>query len=89
FNIKESRFKFAMVLWAIGTLAYSIVFVSSGTVLPIIGWFGIVVSILVGVGNGMQLAKKPSSKTLLAIGGLSAILFELVLGGWLIVYSLI
>lgn len=89
FKIKESRFKFAMVLWAIGTFAYSIVFVIYGVVPIIIGSFGIVVSILIGISNGLELVKKPSSQVLLAIGGLSAIIFEVVLGGWLIYFSLI
>ncbi|MHA1965435.1 MAG: DUF4386 domain-containing protein [Candidatus Thorarchaeota archaeon] len=88
FKTKEYRFKFAMVLWAIGTLAYSIVFVTFGVVPLIIGWFGIVVGILIGIPNGLELAKR-EFKVLLAIGGLSAIVFELVLGGWLIFYSII
>jgi hypothetical protein len=89
FKTKESRFKFAMLLWSIGTLAYSIVFIIYGVVPPIIGWLGIVVSILMGIGIGIQLAKRPYPKVLSAIGGLSAIIFELILGGWLIYFSII
>ncbi|MCK5265817.1 MAG: hypothetical protein KAR03_09440, partial [Candidatus Thorarchaeota archaeon] len=84
-----SRFKFAMILWSIGTFAYSIVFVVYGVAPLVIGSFGIVVSILVGLGNGLELVQQPKTKVLLAIGGLSAIIFELILGGWLIFTSII
>jgi hypothetical protein len=98
FRTKDSRFKFAMICWSIGTLAYSVVFVTYGVVPQIIGWLGIVASILVGFGNGVQLVVwiregdvvlvKPNFKVL-AIGGLLAILFEVILGGWLLFYSII
>jgi hypothetical protein len=87
-----------MICWSIGTLAYSIVFVAYGVVPQIIGGLGIVASILVGLGNATQLMVwkregdvvlvKPRYKVL-AIGGLSAIVFEAVLGGWLLFYSII
>jgi hypothetical protein len=86
FKIKDSRFKFAMILWAIGTLAFSIVLVTSGVVPAIIGWIGIVAGILVGVYNGLKLTKH-SSKVLSIFGALFAILFEIILGGWLLFYS--
>jgi hypothetical protein len=98
FRTKDSRFKFAMICWSIGTLAYSIVFVAYGVVPQFIGWLGIVASILVGFGNGIQLVvwiregdvvlARPNFKVL-AIGGLLAILFEVILGGWLLFYSII
>ncbi len=87
---KDSRFKFAMILWAIGTLAYSIVLVTDG-VNPIIGWLGIVASILIGFGNGTKLVK-PKVKifeVLSTIGGMLAIVFEVIIGVWLIIYSFI
>ncbi|MHA2116861.1 MAG: DUF4386 domain-containing protein [Candidatus Thorarchaeota archaeon] len=87
FKTKESRFKLAMVFWAVGTFAYSVMFVTFGIAPLLLGWFGIVVSILVGFGNGMHLVK-PKFNVLLAIGGLSAILFELIIGGWLVFQSL-
>jgi len=83
FKTKDRRFKFAMILWSIGTLAYSIVIVISEVLPAIIGWLGIVVSILVGFSTGMKLAK-PMAKDLTAIGGLTAILFEVIIGGWLL-----
>ena len=80
---KNSRFTFAQILFSIGTLAYSILFVTYGVVPPIIGWFGIVASILYGLGSGIILVKPNQSPGLLA-GGLLVLLFELVLGGWLL-----
>ncbi len=88
----SSRFTFGMVLWAIGTLAYSILFVIYGVVPPIIGWLGIVASIFVGFYNGIKLVK-PNIKgvliTFLSIGALLAILFELIIGGWLLFFGII
>jgi len=88
FKTKDSRFKFAMICWSIGTLAFSIVLVTSGVVPQIIGWLGIVASILVGCSTGIKLVKL-NFKDFTAIGGLSAILFEIIIGGWLLLYSII
>jgi hypothetical protein len=70
-------------LFSIGTLAYSILFVTYEVVPAIIGWFGIVACIPYGLGNGIILVK-PNFKVLLYIGGLLILLFEIVLGGWLL-----
>ncbi|NVM37352.1 MAG: DUF4386 domain-containing protein [Candidatus Lokiarchaeota archaeon] len=83
---KDSVFTFAQILFSIGTLAYSILFVTYGVVPAIIGWFGIVASILYGFGNGI-FRIKPNFKVLWNIGGLLILLFELVLGGWLLFFS--
>ena len=80
---KNSSFSFAQILFSIGTLAYSILFVTYGVVPAIIGWFGIVASILYGFGNGINRVK-PNFKVLWNIGGLLIWLFEIVLGGWLL-----
>ena len=83
---KDSTFTFAQILFSIGTLAYSILFVTYGVVPAIIGWFGIVASILYGFGNGI-FRIKPKFKALWNIGGLLILLFEVVLGGWLLFFS--
>ena len=83
FKTKDYRFKFAMSCWSIGTLAFSIVLVTSGVVPTIIGWLGIVASILVGFWNGIKIVKL-NVKDFSAIGSLSAILFEIIIGGWLL-----
>lgn len=88
FKTKDTRFKFAMICWSIGTLAYSIVLVTSEVVPAIIGWIGIVASILVGFSTAMKLVK-PNLKDFTMIGGLTAILFEVIIGGWLLLSPLI
>lgn len=88
FNRKDTRFKIAMVCWSIGTFAFSVILVISGGVPEVIGWLGIVASILVGFSTGIKLAK-PNSKDFTAIGGLTAILFEIIIGGWLLLSSII
>jgi hypothetical protein len=85
---KSSSFSFAQILFSIGTLAYSVLFVTYEVVPPIFGWFGIVASILYGFGNGIILVK-PSFKVLAYLGGLLIFLFEIVLGGWLLISLLI
>ena len=84
---KNSRFTFSQILFSIGTLAYSILFVTYGVVPQIIGWLGIVASILYGFGHGIRLVK-PNFKALWQFGGLLVLLFEILLGGWLLIYSL-
>jgi hypothetical protein len=85
-NKKTSRFSFAQLLFSIGTYSYSTLFVIYGVVPIIIGWFGIVASILYGLGNVIYRIKS-GLKVLWSIGGLSILLFELVLGGWLLFFS--
>ncbi len=83
---KHSNFTFAQMLFSIGTLAYSILFVTYGAVPVIIGWFGIVASVLYGFGNGISIVK-PDLKDLWNLAGLLILLFEIVLGGWLLFFS--
>ena len=85
---KNSTFSFAQILFSIGTLAYSIVFALYGVIPEIIGWFGIAASSIYGLGNGINLAK-PNSKALWNLGGLLIWIFELILGGWLLLSSFI
>jgi hypothetical protein len=87
---KEFRFLFAQLFFSIGTISYSILFVTYAyEVVPaFIGWFGIVASILYGFGNGIFLIK-PNFKAIWGLGGLLILLFEIVLGGWLLYYSFI
>ncbi len=87
FKTKDIRFKFAMICWSIGTLAFSIVLVTYEVVPTIIGWLGIIASFLVGIGTLIKLVK-PNSKDFTTVGGLSAILFEVIIGGWLLLSPL-
>jgi hypothetical protein len=87
FKGKDTRFKYAMICWSIGTFAFSIALVNSEFVPVFIGWLGIIASILVGLGTAIKLVK-PKIKLAL-IGALFAIVFEIIIGGWLIYYSII
>lgn len=80
---KNSVFTFVQILFSIGTLSYSILFVTSGVVPELIGWFGIVASFIYGFGSGIKLAKN-NIKAVWSLGGLLILIFELVLGIWLI-----
>lgn len=87
---KNSVFAFAQILFSIGTLSYSILFATSEAVrVPaIIGWFGIVASILYGFGNGIILVKPNKAMKIFRVG-LLILIFEVVLGGWLLFSPLI
>ena len=80
---KNSRLAFAQIFFTIGTLSYSILFATSGVVPEIIGWFGIVASILYGFANGIILIKPHKAKQFFSVG-LLILIFELILGGWLL-----
>ena len=81
---KNSNFTFAQIFFSIGMLAYSILFVTYGDVPSILGWFGIVASLLYGFGNGIKHIK-PKFKALWGLGGLLILIFEIILGGWLLI----
>ncbi|MHA2176130.1 MAG: DUF4386 domain-containing protein [Candidatus Hodarchaeales archaeon] len=84
---KNSLFALTQIMFSIGTLAYSILFVTYETTVPvIIGWFGIVAAITYGLGNGIQQVK-PNFEALWQVGGLLVLIFELILGGWLLIFS--
>ena len=75
-------------LFGVGTLAYSIVFVTYGVVPELIGGLGLVAGILVSFVNVIKLLKR-NFKVLELFGALSAILFEIIFGGWLLFSSII
>jgi hypothetical protein len=80
---KNTVFTFAQILFSVGTLAYSVMFVTSEAVPVAIGWFGVVSSIVYGLGSGVKLLKT-EFKALWNVGGLLILIFELILGGWLL-----
>ena len=69
---------------------YSILFVTSEAVpVPaLIGWFGIVASVLYGFANAL-IVVKPNKPGKFFVVGLLILIFELVLGGWLLISPLI
>jgi hypothetical protein len=83
---KNSTFTVAQLLFSIGTLAYSIVFVMYVPSLILLGWFGVFASIVYGLGNGIY-RMKPNSKALWNLGGFLIFIFEFVLGGWFLFHS--
>jgi hypothetical protein len=85
---KNTVFTVAQVLFSIGTLAYSVLFATSTGVPDIIGWFGIVAGSIYGLGSGIKLVKA-DFKVMWSIGGLLILIFELVIGGWLLFSPLI
>lgn len=80
---KYNNFILSQLLFALGTLAYSIVFVTYGVVPVAIGWFGVAAAILYGLGNMITLLK-PDFKVFWSLGGLLILIFEAILGGWLL-----
>ena len=81
---KNSVFVSTQLLFSIGTFAYSILFATSSTGVPdLLGWFGIIASIIYGAGNTINIAK-PNFKAIWNIGGLLIFIFELILGVWLL-----
>ena len=88
---KNSIVSVAQILFSIGTLAYSILFVFynvTPAIPVIIGWFGIVASIIYGAGNAATHIR-PNLQALWNLGGLLIWIFELVLGGWLLLSPLL
>ena len=82
---RNARYNFAIILFSVGTLAYSILFVTYGVLPPFIGWLGIVTGISLGLGSGIKVVK-PHLEAL-SIFGLLAIVFEVIIGGWLLFFS--
>jgi len=87
---KNRVLAFAQILFSIGTLSYSILFATSEAVpVPaLIGWFGIVASILYGFANGIIVVKPDKARNFFIVG-LLILIFELVLGVWLLISPLI
>jgi len=80
---KITIFTYAQILFSIGTLAYSILFVIYEAIPLFIGWFGIVTSIIYGLGNGIKLVK-PKFEALWKLGALLVFIFEFGLGVYLL-----
>lgn len=81
---RNARYNFALILFSIGTLAYSILFVTYGVLPQFIGWLGIVTGVFLGLGSAIRMIR-PKLEAL-SIFGLLAIVFEIVIGGWLLFF---
>ena len=85
---KLSNFIVAQIFFSIGTLAYSILFVIYDVIPSVIGWFGLIASIIYGSGNAVFVLR-PNNRNLWNLGGLLILIYEMILGGSLIYYSII
>jgi len=74
--------KAGLVFCALGWLMYGILFVSSGAVPPVLGWFAVVAGILAVVGRWLALVGPDVG--LVAISFVPMMLFEPVFGIWLL-----
>jgi hypothetical protein len=75
-------FRVGLTFFAMGALAYCILFVSSKAVPPALGWLGVIASVLIlsGIGLGYLL---PEFSIVYQLGFILMIGFEIYLGGWL------
>ncbi len=84
---KNRRFAIAMVCWSIGTFAFTILLFTEAVVYPIIVWVGIAACVVVGINSAIKAVRGKGVQALL-VGALLAIAFEVVIGIWLIYYSI-
>jgi len=83
---KDNVFQYSQILFSIGTFSYSLVFIIYGIVPIFIGWLGFIASIIYGLGNVIYL-RKQDIKAIWSLGGLIILLFELILGIWLLFFT--
>lgn len=90
-QIKSKRFALTMICWSIGTLAFSIVLITYEIAPFFIGWLGFATSILIGLIDVLKSLKSDYKLygLISSISSLLAILFEILIGGWLLFFSLI
>ena len=81
---KNTRFLLGLLLLSIGALAYCIMFVQSGAVPSMIAWLGLAAGIISAIGILVKFAS--GYGTVYVIGMLSIMVFEVVFGGWLLLY---
>lgn len=80
---KRSSFLYAQILFSVGTLSYALLFATQGVVPALLAWFGVTAAVLYGFGTGSTI-RSPDSRSVWSIGGLLILIFEAILGGWLL-----
>lgn len=80
---KRSNFLYAQILFSVGTLSYALLFATEGVVPPLLAWFGVAAAVLYGSGTGLTI-RSPDSRAVWSIGGLLILIFEAILGAWLL-----
>ncbi|WP_455198512.1 DUF4386 domain-containing protein [Kaarinaea lacus] len=83
---KNTVFTYAQVLFSVGTFVYSLHFLIYNETPVFISGFGLVASIIYGIGNALEITGSQSKK-MSNVGGGMILLYELVLGGWFIYFS--
>ena len=85
---KGDRFAVAMICWSVGTLTFSILLIIYQVVPFFIGLLGIIASIPIGLSNVIKFVKPDSRfyEITSSIGGLLAIVFEGIIGVWLLFF---
>ena len=84
---KINIFTISQILFSLGTLAYSLMFVIYEAKPIYIGWFGIATCIVYGAGHTVKLVK-PKFEILWKIGARLVFIFELGIGIYLLFYPL-
>ena len=74
--------KIGLAFFALGWLMYGILFVSSGAVPPVLGWWAVVASLLAVVGRWLALVSPDVG--LVSASFVPIMLFEVVFGVWLL-----
>jgi uncharacterized membrane protein len=83
---KDKNFKTAQILFSIGTFSYSLLFFTYDSTLLLLAGFGLLASLIYGAGNVLALLK-PESRVLWNIGGLAILIYEVLIGSWLILFA--
>jgi len=76
--------KIGLAFFALGWLMYGILFVSSGAVPPVLGWWAVVASLLAVVGRWLALVSPDVPPVLGMASFVPIMLFEVVFGVWLL-----
>jgi hypothetical protein len=81
---ENGGYTIGLAFFALGSLMYAILFVSTGTVPLALGWWGIIASLLASIGIWATLINPNMPAALKMITFLPIIPYEIVLGTWLL-----
>jgi hypothetical protein len=81
---EDGGFKIGLAFFALGSLLFGILFVSSGVVPSALAWWGAIAGLLAVVGRWLILVSPDAPLVLGAVSFVPIILFELVFGIWLL-----
>ena len=82
---KNTRFMVGLLFLAIGALTYGILFIQNGAIPSMIAWLGLGAGIISSIGILITFAT--GFDLIYSIGLVSMMVFEVVFGGWLLIYS--